>query len=160
MSSLQIELKTKKREKNVKKSTVAWKWHFRVRRLDFSLSFRQIRPSEVCGARRKAALPREVYAWTPDLRSFEKLRKVGVSPYLGFILYLSTLQCFDLFEALNGCLIGPKTWDRSVRILWNLKWTVRAVHGLFGVIYGENCAMNDALIGMRPEMAMKFGFTK
>ena len=35
---------------------------FRVGRLDFSVDFRQIRPLEVFGARRKAALRGEVYA--------------------------------------------------------------------------------------------------
>ena len=54
----------------------------------------QIRPSEFVGARRKAALPEEVYAWTPILRVFDKLREVGVSSYLGFTLYLSVFQCF------------------------------------------------------------------
>ena len=44
-----------------------------------------------------------------DLGSFLKLRKVGVSPYLGFILYLSTLLMFELIEAVRGRLIGPKT---------------------------------------------------
>ena len=52
--------------------------------------------------------------WTPDLRIFDKLREVGVSPYLGFTLYLSVFQCFGWFEALNGRLIGPKTWDRII----------------------------------------------
>ena len=130
------------------------------RESSFSLEFWAIRPSELFGTRRKAVLRGEAYAWAPILGSFVKLREVGVSPYLGFILYLSTLQCFGRFEALNGCLICPKTWDRSVRILWNLKWTVRAVHGLFGVIYGANCAMNDALICIRSKMAVKCGFTK
>ena len=46
--------------------------------------------------------------WTPDLRSFDKLREVGVSPYLGFIPSLSTLSMFELNEAM----IGPKPWDR------------------------------------------------
>ena len=46
---------------------------------------------------------------------FDKLREVGVSPYLGFTLYLSVFQCFGWFEALNGRLIGPKTWDRIIR---------------------------------------------
>ena len=49
--------------------------------------------------------------WALDLRSFDKLREVGVSPYLGFILYLSTLLMFELIEAVRGRLIGPKTWD-------------------------------------------------
>ena len=52
--------------------------------------------------------------WAPVLRSFDKLLEVGVSPYLGFTLHLSTLQCFGWFEALNDRLIGPKTWDRIV----------------------------------------------
>ena len=50
--------------------------------------------------------------WVPDLGSFLKIREVGVSPYLGFTLYLSVFQCFGYLEALNGRLIGPKTWDR------------------------------------------------
>ena len=41
----------------------------------------------------------EAYAWVPDLRSFDKLREVGVFPYLGFTLYLSVLQCFGWYEA-------------------------------------------------------------
>ena len=52
--------------------------------------------------------------WVPDLRSFDKLLKVGVSPYLGFILYLSTLLICELIEAVSGRLIGPKSWDRIV----------------------------------------------
>ena len=52
--------------------------------------------------------------WTPDLRSFDKLLEVGVSPYLGFILSLSTFSMFELNEAVRGRLIGPKTWDRIV----------------------------------------------
>ena len=54
--------------------------------------------------------------WTPVLGFFDKLREVGVSPYLGFILYLSTLLMFELNEAVRGCLIGPKSWDRIVII--------------------------------------------
>ena len=48
--------------------------------------------------------------------SFNKLRVVGVSPYLGFILYLSFLLMFELNEAVRGRLIGPKSWDRIVII--------------------------------------------
>ena len=86
----------------------------RERRTSFSLEYRAIRPSAVFGTRRKAALRGAGYAWTPDLRSFDKLREVGVSPYLGFTLYLSVFQCFGWFEALNGRLISPKTWDRII----------------------------------------------
>ena len=34
--------------------------------------------------------------------SFDKLRDVGVSPYLGFIPALSTLQMFESNEAVRG----------------------------------------------------------
>ena len=54
----------------------------------------------------------EGFAWVPDLRSLDKLFEVGVSPYLGFILRLSTMLMFRLVEALNGSLMGPKPWDR------------------------------------------------
>ena len=69
----------------------------------------QIRPLAVFGTKKKAALRGAGYTWTLDLRSFDKLLEVGVSPYLGFTLYLSVFQCFGLYEALNGRLIGPKT---------------------------------------------------
>ena len=85
------------------------KWRlFSVRRSDFSLKIRAIRPSAVFGTRREAALRREGFVWLPDLGSFLKLREVGVSPYLGFILRLSTMLMFRLVEALNGRFIGPK----------------------------------------------------
>ena len=87
---------------------------FRERESNFSLKYHAIRPSAVFGTRRKAALRRKSFAWVPDLRSFDQLRKVGVSPYLGFILYLSILLMFELNEAVRGRLIGPKSWDRIV----------------------------------------------
>ena len=64
---------------------------FRERERDFSLKYWAIRPSEVFGPRRKAALRGKAYAWTPVLGVFEKLREVGVSSYLGFTLYLSVI---------------------------------------------------------------------
>ena len=64
------------------------------RESSFSLEMRAIQPSAVFGTRREAALRRAGYAWTPNLRSFDKLREAGVSPYLGFTLYLSVFQCF------------------------------------------------------------------
>ena len=63
----------------------------RERERDFSLNFRQIRPSEFVGTRSKAALCIEAYVWAPILRSFGKLREVGDLSYLGFTLYLSVL---------------------------------------------------------------------
>ena len=80
-----------------------------MRECRFSLEYRAIRSSVVFGRRRKVALLGETYAWAPDLRSFDKLCEVGVSPYLGFILYLSTLLMFELNEAVRGRLIGHKS---------------------------------------------------
>ena len=50
--------------------------------------------------------------WAPIFGVFDKLREVGVSPYLGFIHSLSTLRMFESSEAERGRLIGPKPWDR------------------------------------------------
>ena len=58
---------------------------FRVRRLDFSLEIRAIRPSAVFGTRRKTVLRGAAYARVPDLWVFDKLREVGFSPYLGLV---------------------------------------------------------------------------
>ena len=130
-----------------------------MRRLDLSLESWEIRPSKVVGARRKVALRGETYAWTSDLRSFKKLREVGVSPYLGFTLCLSTLLMFELNEAVKGRLIGSKSWNRGVGFLkpmWTVRDCPRAVWGAMVQI----CAMNDTLTCTRSEMAVKFGFTK
>ena len=85
-----------------------------MRRSNFSLESWAIRPSAVFGVRRRTAPCREGFAWVPDLGSFFKLLEVRVSPYFGFTLYLSVLQCFGLLEALNGRLIDSKAWNRDV----------------------------------------------
>ena len=96
------------------------------RESSFSLESPAIQPSAVFGPRRKDVLHGAGYAWTPDLGSFLKLREVGVSPYLDFIPSLSVFQCFGWIEALNGRLIGPKTWDRIVVIFFRGRFcTVR-----------------------------------
>ena len=59
-----------------------------MRRSGFSLKYRAIRPLAVVGTRREAAPRGEGFAWVLDLRSFDKLLEVGVSPYLGFTLCL------------------------------------------------------------------------
>ena len=103
----------KKNMKSKRRRCSGQTWSFcRERRSDFSLEIRAIRPSAVFGTRREAALRGEGFAWVPDLWSFLKLREVGVSPYLGFILCLSAMLMFRLVEALNGSLISPKPWDR------------------------------------------------
>ena len=89
---------------------------FRVRECHFSLNLRAIRPSKSFGPRRKDALRREAYVWTPVLRSFVKRREVRDLSYLSFTLYLSVLSCFGWLEALNGLLIGLKSWNRIVVI--------------------------------------------
>ena len=60
---------------------------FRESVCDFSLGLQEIRPSAVFGARRKAALRGKSFAWVQNLRSLDKLREVGVSPYLGYSLF-------------------------------------------------------------------------
>ena len=100
-----------------------------MRESNFSLHLRAIRLSELFGTRRKAVLRREAYAWAPVLGSFVKLREVGVSPYLGFILYLSTLLMFELNEAVRGRLIGPKSWDQIVIIFETQMVQPVTVHG-------------------------------
>ena len=74
-----------------KGDAVAELFGFRERTSDFSLNFRQIRPSEFVGTRRKAALRIEAYTWASVLRSFDKLREVGVLSYLSFTLDLSAI---------------------------------------------------------------------
>ena len=86
------------------------------RKSSFSLKIRAIRPSAVFGTRRRIALCGEGFAWVPDLGSFLKLLEVGVSPYLSFTPILSVLLMFELNEAMRGCLIGPKTWDRIDKV--------------------------------------------
>ena len=54
--------------------------------------------------------------WVLVLGVFDKLREVGVSSYLSFTLCLSVFTMFELIEAASGRLIGPKAWNRSVRI--------------------------------------------
>ena len=67
------------------------------------------------GAAKGLAFLHECFAWVPDLRSLDKLLEVRVSPYLRFILVLSTLQMFESNEAVRGRLIGPKPWYRIDR---------------------------------------------
>ena len=63
----------------------------------------------IVGARRKVTIRGEAYEWAPVLGVFDKLREVGVSSYLSFKLCLSVFMMLELFEALNGRLISPKT---------------------------------------------------
>ena len=49
---------------------------------NFSLRSRAIGPSDFFGPRSKAVLRSEGFAWVLVLRSFDKLREVGVLSYL------------------------------------------------------------------------------
>ena len=57
---------------------------------------------------------------------------------------------------MRGRLIGPKTWDRIVRIFGARLDSPLTVWASCVVIY----VLNHVLVCMRPEMAMDFGFTK
>ena len=63
---------------------------FRERRCSFSLDFWLIRSSNFVGLRSKAVLRSEGFVWASVLRSFDKLRKVGVLSYLFYPLF----KCF------------------------------------------------------------------
>ena len=103
-----------------------------MRECHYSLEYRAIRPSAVFDTRRKAALRRDAYAWVSDVRILDKLHEVGDSPYLGFTLCLRAMLMFELIEAVSGHLIGPKTWDRIVRIFLSPLYAVHGGSGLFG----------------------------
>ena len=70
------------KKKKKKKSYSRFEISFLERVCSFSLGFWAIRPSEFVGTRKKVALRSEAYLWVPVLRSFDKLREVGVSFYL------------------------------------------------------------------------------
>ena len=57
---------------------------------NFALRSPVIRPSDSFEQRTKDVLRGEDNAWTPVLRSFKKLREVGVSSYL----FYSWFKCF------------------------------------------------------------------
>ena len=66
----------------------------RERKCTFSIDFRSIGQSDFFGARRKVVLRDEGNVWAPVLRSFDKLREVGVSSYLFYPLF----KCFVMLE--------------------------------------------------------------
>ena len=62
----------------------------RERKCAFSLDYQSIGPSDFFEARRKVVIRYEGNAWASVLRSFDKLREVGVLSYLSYTLF----QCF------------------------------------------------------------------
>ena len=67
---------------------------------------------------------------------------------------------FESNEAVRGRLIGPKPWDRIDTNFLKIKWSSRGCSTAdFGVKLC-NCVLMRVLIGLRPEMVVKPGFTK
>ena len=75
------------RENEKKRSRSFGSHFFSERESSFSLEIRAIRPLAIFGARRKADLRGEGFAWVPDLRSLEKLREVGFLPTWFYSLF-------------------------------------------------------------------------
>ena len=65
----------------------------------------------------------------------------------------------ELNEAVRGRLIGPKTWDRIVWIYGTQIYSSRLLTDCLGV-NGVMHAMDCIVVCIRPEMAVKCGFTK
>ena len=63
---------------------------FSERVSDFSLRSWAIGPSDFVKPRRKVVLCSEGFVWVPVLRSFDKIREVGVLSYLSYTLF----KCF------------------------------------------------------------------
>ena len=67
---------------------------------------------------------------------------------------------FDFNEAVRGRLIGPKTWDRIDIIFGTKMEQLVTALWLFWVDLSVHSCVNHVLIGLRPEMVVKIGFTK
>ena len=59
---------------------------------------------------------------------------------------------------MNGRLIGPKTWERIVRIFFEPLDSPRTVCGRCGLLGCDLCIKSCIVMCMRPEMTMNFGF--
>ena len=158
--TLLLQLKQRQKRGRAKFGyAVAKIWEIFREREHFSLDYRAIQSLAVFGTRWKAALRGAGFAWVLDLGIFLKLLEVGVSPYLHFIPILSTLQMFESKEAVRGCLIGPKTWDRIIgNFLESIEPSITAMDDGFFSKFG-NIEINHALIEIGAGMAVKCGFT-
>ena len=58
---------------------------------------------------------------------------------LGFYTLFKFFSIFRLVEALNDRLIGPKTWDRSVRIFGSRLGNLGTVTDFYGFMCDELC---------------------
>ena len=67
---------------------------------------------------------------------------------------------FELNEAVKGRLIGPKTWDRIDIIFGTKMEQPVTAPWLFWFDLSVHSCVNHVLMGLRPEVAVKYGFTK
>ena len=67
---------------------------------------------------------------------------------------------FELNEGVRGYLIGPKSWDRIDKIFKTKMEQPVTAPRLFWVDLIVLSMRNHVLIGMRPKMAGKCGFTR
>ena len=102
---------------------------FRERSTSFSLGYLAIGLLAGSGTRRRNVLRRAGYAWTPDLGVFDNSKRYDFLPTCVLLPFLRVFPCFGCFEAVRGRLIGPKTWDRVVRIF-------------LGFLRGRDCPEN------------------
>ena len=106
----------------------------------FSLDFWLIRPLDSFGPRRKAVLRGEDNAWTPVLRSIDKIHDVGDLSYLVYFRF----KCF--VDDSGG--LRPSTAE--VLKFMELMWTVRdcplIVLGLlvYNLCYKLYCGVHEA----------------
>ena len=67
---------------------------------------------------------------------------------------------FELNEAVRGRLIGPKTWDQIYKFFGTKMEQPVISPRLFWVDLSVHSCVNHVLIGLRPEVAVRCGFTK
>ena len=66
----------------------------------------------------------------------------------------------ELIEVVRGRLIGPKTWDRIVGNFWRpFEQFSDSPRTVWAIGVGI-CVINCIVVCMRPEIVIKFGFTK
>ena len=81
---------------------------FRERTSDFSLKYREIRLLAVVGTRREGT--RRGLRVGTGFREFPKTPRGRGFSLLGFYTLFKCFKMFRLVEALNGRLIGSKSW--------------------------------------------------
>ena len=99
-----------------------------------------IDPANFGKARSKVGPHCKSYAWVPVLRSFDKLREVGVLLLLWLFLAYNPYKWNGWCEAVSGRLISPKTLGLNI--------------GSFGTDFGSS--RTDLQIGNGPCMLLLY----